>query len=268
MKKCLGVLIIGFILCLLLLFCGCDFGNNKKQEFETKETTVDFSLYSNHGSFGDDGITWVEKSDYTGVKYGYIDRDGNFIIPLTSEIVYAKNFYKGFAIIWYTHDNMWNGDCAIINTKGEVVATFEKHAACDLITLNNGNIYLETGGSEASMFCVSTCEFVSVPLARYWTDVSLGYHEGLLLIDGRYSNYDDEEGVRYIDENGEVVLHLEKSNQYYRKIKGASVFENGKATVFFLGQNLELYKVTIDKTGKWLDEPVSAWDDEVYWGKR
>lgn len=267
MKKSFKVLIIGFVFVLtLLLLCGCDYGDNKKQEFETEETRVDFSIYNDHGSFGEEGITWVKKSDYSGVCYGYIDRDGNYIMPLTSKIVRAENFRKGLAVIWYTCDLMGNGDCAIINTEGKVLATFEMHARTDRWHLNNGNIYLGLSTS-ASMFCVSTSEFVTVPLIDTMkTSPSDGYHEGLLLTYGYYPKTNGEKGVRYIDENGKIVLHLEKTSSYYRSIRGASVFSGGKATVFFIGQDRELYKVTIDKTGKWLDEPVPAREEETYWG--
>ena len=271
----LFLLVMGILVSVIGCTSGRDVGYNNHSysdgainEFEPVETTIDFSLYSDHGDFGDDGITWVEKSDYTGTKYGYIDRDGNFIMPLTDKIVKAENFHKGFAVIWYTCDLFSNGDCAIINTKCEVVATFKHHAITKRYRFDNGNMYLGESTS-ASMFCASTCEFVTVPLIDVIdTSPSIGYNEGLLLTYGCYPSTSGEKGVRYIDENGKIVLHLEKTNQYYRAIRGASIFSNGKATVFFIGQDRKLYKVTIDKTGKWLDEPVSARDDDVYWGRR
>ena len=65
------------------------------QQSTENQETVDLSEYEEYGSFkGEDyenQIAWVIKSDYNGRRYGYINRKGEFVIPLSSDIRYLTN---------------------------------------------------------------------------------------------------------------------------------------------------------------------------------
>lgn len=70
---------------------------------------LDLSQYSSWGHFAEDGLMWVEKSDYTGKQFGYINYKGEVAIPFTSEIAYAYDFVSSYAIVSYGNDEIDNG---------------------------------------------------------------------------------------------------------------------------------------------------------------
>ncbi len=92
--------------------------------------SLDLSQYTSWGSFGADGLMWVEKSDYTGKQFGYIDYQGNLVIPFSSEIVTPGDFEAGYAIVSYEYDGlgMGNGIRGIMDTTGEIKLKFDNHA--------------------------------------------------------------------------------------------------------------------------------------------
>ncbi len=229
--------------------------------------TLDLSEYTNRGDFGEDGIMWVEKSDYTGKLYGYIDYRGNVIVPLTEEIVSPGNFDNGLAIVAYENDPFGNGRNGIIDTNGNVVGEFRKTAISKINHLSNGNILLdaidiydnEEGGTY--MFCKNSGHFAPLPIPAWQSANSVDFSDGLLLI---YSNH-REEVVAYFDENGNCVIDLENDDKYYGSIRYAERFENGQATVTFGGKDQNLYTVVIDKTGNWITEPEYISEYDANW---
>lgn len=224
--------------------------------------TLDLSQYSSWGSFGLDGIMWVEKADYAGKQIGYIDYNGNEIVPLTDTIKRACDFYNGLAIVLYEEEVWNNGMRGIINTQGEVVAKYENHAATKYNHLNNGNIVFSSdidiegksySGGNAYMFVKATGDFVEVPVPAWQSIETIDYSDGLLLI---YSNYYVDPGAKYFDEEGNCVLDLDNSSEYYKEVMFASDFVDGEATVNFVGMDRDWYTVKIDKSGAWKTEPV------------
>lgn len=232
--------------------------------------TLDLSMYTNWGEFGMDGIMWVEKSDYTGKSIGYIDYHGNEIIPLSSEIIRAYNFNEGLAIIVFDEDIFSNGHRAIINTKGDILAKYEHNAITKYNHLNNGNIVFSSdivisdynfSGQNAYLFIKSSGKFVEIPVPAWQTIETIDYSDGLLFV---YSNGYVNPGAKYFDENGNCVIDLDNSNEYYKgSVLYASDFQNGEATVHFKGLDDNYYTVQIDKTGAWKTEPVKFSKDDT-----
>ncbi len=223
--------------------------------------TLDLSQYTRWGSFGEDGLMWVEKSDYTGKRIGYIDYKGNEVIPLIDTIERACNFHNGLAIFMYEEDIMGNGQCAIIDTHGEILARFEKNATTKYNCLKNGNIIFSNdieiqggsySGKNAYMFVKIRGDFVEVPVPAWQSIETIDYSDGLLLI---YSNYYIDPGAKYFDEEGKCVLDLDNSSEYYKEVVFASDFVNGEATVNFVGMDGNWYMVQIDKSGVWKTDP-------------
>ncbi len=228
---------------------------------------LDLSKYSGHGRFAEDGIMWVKMSDYTGTKYGYIDYNGNFIVPLSEEISGASNFYNGLAIVYFSESLRYFG--VIINTKGESISFFEYYAVSKWNYLNNGNIYFTDVAVEgkydydACMFCKETGEFVVMPYPGRSSIGSIDYSDGLLLV---YSKSGDYSITGYFDSQGNCVIDLNNSNQYYKWVKYAERFRKGEATVTFVGLDEEWYKVKINKKGEWISEPeqISEYDAKTF----
>lgn len=232
--------------------------------------TLDLSMYTDWGEFGMDGLMWVEKSDYTGKAIGYIDYHGNEIIPPSSEIIRAHNFNEGLAIIVFDEDVFGNGLRAIINTNGDILAKYEHNAITKYNHLNNGNIVFSSdivvydydfSGQNAYLFIKSSSEFVEIPTPAWQTIETIDYSDGLLLV---YSNGYVNPGAKYFDENGNCVIDLDNSNEYYQgAVLYASDFQNGEATVHFKGLDSNYYTVQIDHTGAWKTEPIKISKDET-----
>lgn len=288
-------------------------------KFEPNENTDDnsevniyeslklYEKYSDWGSFGEDGLTWVEISDYTGRQLAYIDTLGNIVIEVPSNIDIVTDFHKGLALLIDNTTSWGDGILYIIDTKGEIVGKCEKSAATERKFLNNGNIYfgyvspfdkklsappspidteleilygcdlgiepetpnenIETFVSSKNyLFCKNTGKFVAMPWAE---EISvLDYSDSLLLVHSEISLPCYTSGYRYFDFDGNCVLDLNTSNEYYKEIMYASDFENGEAVVVFVGLDRNWYEVIIDKTVKWITEPEKTSRDYVlrnYW---
>lgn len=221
---------------------------------------LDLSQYSRWGCFGVDGIMWVEKSSYAGKQLGYIDYTGNVIFPLRDSIEVVEEFHNGLAIFYYEVDIMGNGHCGIINTRGEIVAEYEAHAITKRKFLNNGNIYFvdvtpqgtHRSSSNAYMFCKDTNKFVEMPIPAWNSLDNIDYSDDLILV---YSNYYINPGVKYFDSEGNCVIDLDNSNEYYKSIIYAERFHDGEANITFKGMDDNWYIVKINKSGEWINEP-------------
>lgn len=260
--------VFSWILCVLLvavLLTACGIDDVDEPE-SNSYANIDLSQYSEYGALTDDGIMWVKKSGYDDVEYGYINSKGEYIIPLSSEITYAHDFRNGFAIAEF--DDHWDGTlCKIYNIHGEVVGHFFKNARTTINYLNNGNIYLNealteetTKASAAYMFCAKSNKIVEMPIPYFgmWTP---DYSDGLMLV---FSYYMDG-AIKYFDSDGNCVLDLEESCEY--SVVYATDFVDGKASITFLGKDGEHYIVDIDKTGRWLSEPVVTYEGKTFWNK-
>ncbi len=238
---------------------------------------LDLSKYSAYGAFGFDGLMWVEMSDYTGKKFAYIDYNGDVIIDFPAEIAGCGNFENGLALFYYELDIMGNGYCGIIDTKGNVLNRFEKKSATEIIRLNNGNIYFtyiipkdvyvevyDGNATETYMYCKGKNEFVEMPEVN--NDIG-DYSEGLLRVSHSGFDYEfdwlinlDGKATCYYDENGNISLILERSNEYYKEILSADDFYNGRARIVFVGMDDNYYEVYIDKKLDWVTEPQQVSD--------
>lgn len=261
--KLFGFTLSIFFVSILLTACGMNGVDEPKSDLYNN---IDLSQYSEYGTHTNDGIIWVKKSSYAGVEYGYIDSNGEYVIPLSNEITYAHNFEKGFAIVEF--DDHWDGTlCKIYNTSGNAVAHFFKNGRTTINYLNNGNIYLceasteeTTRASAAYMFCAESNKLVEMPLpySSWW---SPDYSDGLMLV---FSYYMDG-AIKYFDSDGNCVLDLEENCEY--SVVHATDFVDGKATITFVGKDRERYKVDIDKTGRWLSEPIVTYEGKTFWNK-
>lgn len=226
---------------------------------------IDLSQYSSHGTFGDDGLMWVEISNYSGKQFGYVDRDGTMCIDLKDTVERVDNFYNGIARITYEI----GGRCAIIDTMGNVLVEYEECAVTKACELNNGNIYfadIKVNGSMSTgtyMYCKNTNKFVSMPHPAWQSIYRVDYSDGLMLVHTT-GGYDP--GTRYFDADGNCVIDVDNSNEYYKGIMYAEDFVNGQANVTFVGMDGEWYIVKIDKTGKWVNEPtkISKYDAKTF----
>ncbi len=238
--------------------------------------SLDLSQYADYGEFGDEEVIWVKKEDYTGIQYGVINKKGEFVVPLTSEIVdvHRMDFMNGFSIAYMysserasekesdptIHENF----AVIYNDKGQIVNRFEFGVHSEYEFLNNGNIYLREVipygtnyfSAVAYMFCAGSGRFVEMPLDYVHDRIGM-YSDGLLCINsGGLTGAD----IRYFDAEGNCILYLNESNEYYKHIVSASDFNNGIATIVFKGFDDNAYRVEIDKTGKWLTEPEITYE--------
>lgn len=264
--KLIKLLVVNLsIMLVVVLFTAC--GMNSDNQTETDlYANIDLSQYSEYGSLSDDGIMWVKKSGYDDVQYGYINSNGEYVVPLSNEITLLHNFQNGLAVAEF--DNRWNGTlCKIYNTSGEVVGQFFREAITSISHLNNGNIYLEgisvsedsdVAGNNAYMFCAESKKMVDMPVPTYPMD-SPDYSDGLMLV---YSNF-MVETIKYFDSDGNCVIDLVKDNDY--SVVYATDFSDGIASITFVGKDSEHYIVDIDKTGKWLTEPVVTYDGRTFW---
>ena len=296
MKKALVLIIT---LALLFSVAGCNdyYERDDDSPRKTRSTTsttkyitleewyadVDLSQFSRHGRSTENDAMWVEKSDYTGTQYGCINTKGEWIVPLTPEIVSIFNSTNydfseaGLSVVVFSHNkrkdfedtNDSGSFYGIYNSKGEIVGIFEGTGRTLVSHLNNGNVFLFSirlyGGDDAScyMFCASNNQFVQMPEPCGKTIYSLEYSDGLMLL---YSN-DRDSRAKYYDENGNCCIDLENSNPYYREVKYADDFVDGQANVNFIGQDGEWYTVKINKKGEWINEPtpISQYDS-MTWG--
>lgn len=234
---------------------------------------LDLSEYTEHGKFGEDGIMWVKKSDYTGIQCGYIDYNGKVIMPLTTGIEETTNFKDGFAIVKHKKDYLGIPGFSVIDKVGNIL--FDYYTTADIwenIIIVNKNIILarnicdsrelENNKMLSLIFFSNTNKLVKInELFLYsFEDAPISVSDGLI----RVVTYDAKKGyfshrpntIEYFDENGEVVLKIDNSsNENYEHIQYVENFIDGKAILTFEGKDENLYNVTIDKQGKWLDEP-------------
>lgn len=279
-KKILGVGVATVLVILLFFLTGCGNKNNTVTNNESKndvsesslsnigsQSQVDLSEYDDYGSFfGDDlnnQIAWVCKSDYNGRRYGYINSKGEFVIPLSTEIMtltntsdILNNYQDGKVVVSTT-----NQEIIIYDTKGEVVTKYENAGgAHESKNLSNGNILITGQGlyPDAYMYIASNNEIIKLPYTDPITCQG-NYSDGLLAceVEGK--------GIIYLDEQGNEKLRIDTSdNSAYMAVLEGSSFENGKATITFQGRDYKKYEVNIDKNGEWLDEPILVDDDIGY----
>ena len=233
---------------------------NESQE----EILVDLSDYEETGEFTEDGIAWVYKEGYNGKGCGYINKNGEFVIPIQEDILQTDldglsinydDYHNGIVLIarnedWgkYTitaYDTDGN-DVSNMETKNPYIRIQRFQGVKNPFIFLNGNNYIY---SEVYIFDMNTKEFKQVREKDFW-QFGDNFGDGLLYC---YS----EGSIIYLDENGDEALKITTdSNENYVGIEEASDFINGEATLLFRGKDGNEYTVTIDKTGKWLDEPV------------
>lgn len=225
---------------------------------------LDLSEYTEHGKFGEDGIMWVKKSDYTGVKYGYMNFNGEYIIPLTEEIVEPGNYNCGFVAVVNDNSSIKKG-CSFFDAKGKCLFSYYSwdfegitHISDEIIIFSN--IDFSSSGS-----AYDYKDFIYWVKTDTFTDVSDTYDdknyfsisEDLLRI--IYRNRSVSYRFEFYDMTGKLKLGIdEKSNENYKFVHYVDNFIDGKSTLWFVGQDKEFYSVTIDKNGNWLDEPKVA----------
>lgn len=294
MKKILAIVITAL---LLFLSIGCK--EQRPQDVSEQKTNsdglltleelyseVDLSQYSAYGSSTENKVMWVEKSNYAGKMYGCINTNGEYIVPLTSEIKEISNYDfspEGFSVVIFNPskrvDTAYGVEYerefgAIYNLKGEIVNKFELVGISSWRYLNNGNIFFENidpygtlshSSSNAYMFCIKTGELVEMPIPAGQSSSTIEYSDDLMLI---YSNYYKNPGAKYYDHDGNCCIDLDNSNEYYKEVMYADNFINGQANVNFIGLDGNWYKVKIDKKGEWITEPkqISKYDAETFSG--
>lgn len=314
MKKVSSKKLVGILCLLLVVtigFVGCGNPDNNRQEIELSQDTssreeilpdqdgnpysthkivdgetiveydysevydkLELAEYTEHGKFGEDGIMWVKKSDYSGIQYGYIDYNGNMIVSLTSDIAEVSDFKDGFAIIKHKKDYVGFPKFSVIDKVGNIL--FDYYTTADIgerVTLVNKNIIvvsnvcdsidLKNAKITSYVFFSNTNKLVKISELSLCSveDAPISVSDGLI----RVVTYDAKKGtiyhrpntIEYFDENGEVVLKIDNSsNENYEHIQYVENFVDGKAILTFEGKDENLYNVTIDKQGEWLDEPV------------
>ncbi len=243
------------VLFMFISFAACGMSSVDETQ-QDLYANIDLSQYSEYGSLSDDGIMWVKKSGYDDVEYGYINSNGEYVVPLSNEMTLPHDFQNGFAVAEF--GDQWQGTlCKIYNPYGEVVAQFFRTGLTIMEHLNNGNIYLKgvsvddafaAEENKAYMFCAESKKMVGMP---YTTDY-IDYSDGLMLVCSDYM----EKTIKYFDSDGNCVLDLVTNSEYSVYI--ATDFVNGKANIAFVGKDGKNYTVDIDKTGKWLTEPVAV----------
>ncbi len=250
-------------------------------DYNAVYNTLDLSQYENWGAFGEDGLMWVEKSDYTGKQFGYIDYTGDVVIPFSSEIVTPGDFQHGFAIVAYERDGfgMGNGVHGVIDTTGEVKLKFNNHAVSEWYRSSNGNIVFvgihlmddpTYNPSKNYLFCGKTGKTIEIPGGSVNND-GMYYSDGLLRTyrtDWDTPNKNNAVGYievfTFYDENGVETLTIDtNSSEYYKSLIYVEDFVDEKSMVYFWGLDRNYYKVQIDKSGNWISEPIKIDEEEV-----
>ncbi len=240
---------------------------------------LDLSEYTEHGKFGEDGIMWVKKSDYTGVQYGYIDYNGNIIMPLTSEIEEVDDFNDGFSSIKYKKDFFGFPKFSVINTAGKIL--FDYYTTADIgerVLVVNDNIVMAYNVAESidinakftnTIYFSKTDTLINIDKVNLCSieNAPIMVSDGLIRIatyEWKGVAYHSPCTVRFYDENGELVLKIDdNSNDNYEYIQYIENFIDGKTTLTFKGKNNKFYNVTINKQGEWLDEPIEVQENSI-----
>lgn len=180
-------------------------------------------------SSGDSGKLYVIKQDG---KYGYIAGNGNVIIkPI---YIIAKDFAEGVAPV-KIQEGVWS----IINTKGEIIATWKNVDEID--EFSEGLAVVRKG---AKYGYIDKNELV-IPLKF---DNAKEFSEGLAVVAIREGNTVMEKlhnaKYGYIDKNGNVVINCQ--------FRSAGNFKEGVAPVLSSGPGFRWGY--IDKTGQYVLE--------------
>lgn len=254
-----------------------EINSGKNEEEKEDDDGYDFSAYEEHGTFSE-GLAWVTVSDYTGIRKGYINESGEFVIPLSEQYKTLRDFQYGTAVVTLKAEHSYYGNVIVINKNGEELARIDETCGSDVRYkyLNNGNIVfgypLATGiAQDWYMYIASTSEMKQLNSEDgnvILADKCADYSEGLLYSGDSFTSMAaNGSSVHFVDENGNLALYLGRSiqgketNENYKAVLSASDFKNGKSDIIFLGQNNESYVVTIDKIGNWLTEPKEVDND-------
>ena len=178
----------------------------------------------------------------------------------TSDGEPAYDYHNGLAVIKIDSSRRISG---ILDEDGNTLAKFVDKSTGKVKYLNNGNIFFTDIGldiqdpahakTQSYMFCKSSGEFVEMPTPAYNYASKINYSDGLMIV---YSNGRGEVGTKYFDGDGNCVIDLDNSNKNYLDVTWASGFDHSEAVVFFTGTDKNYYRVFIDKTGKWIKDPV------------
>jgi hypothetical protein len=144
-----------------------------------------------------------------GDKYGFIDREGNFPIPLQNKVSYGPPFYQGYALVWNSEGK---GD--LIDKSGAVICDFRYRSISPFsegLAVVDVNIQGEAplgatvdpkhpeGGTRAAGFIDKTCKIVIEPQYEF----AGSFSEGLAPVGiGIRPNMK----VGYIDKTGAVII--------------------------------------------------------------
>ena len=251
--------------------------NSSSKSNQSDDDDFDFSAYESHGKFSD-GLAWVKVSDYSGEKMGYINKNGEYVIPLSDKYKTLRDFENGTAVVTLKSERSIYGNILVINTKGEELARIEDDCGSDVKykSLNNGNILFGyplsmSIAQDWYMYIAKTKTLINLSADNnnvVLTDKCADYVEGLLYSGDEFNSFAaDGCSVRFLDEEGNCALYLGRSteqrpsNENYKEVYSASDFKDGKSNIIFLGQNNKRYTVTVDKQGNWQNEPKEV-DDQ------
>ena len=150
------------------------------------------AIYDSVGPFFDNGLASVSQ----GGKFGFIDRTGKVVIPLTYD--YAYIFEGGKAVVEL------NGKVGVINTEGKVIIPF-KYERVDVDSKNRHLILVKLHGKYG--FVDNKGEIV-IPLI-YDSAISFGYP----LIEGEpeveIARVKQGGKIGFIDFNGNIKAPIE-----------------------------------------------------------
>jgi|GEM_PF-2413185 len=176
----------------------------------------------------------------------------------TSADIESYDYHFGLTVVCVDKSaNIWG----VVDTNETVLVKFIRKDG-KVRFLNNGNIFFTSVSINlqdptfddfcSCMFCKNTGKLVKMPEPAFNYASTIDYSDDLMII---YSNNRKNSGTKYFDPDGNCVLDLDNSNENYLTVTWASGFEDNEAVVYFKGTDKNIYRVTIDKTGKWLNEP-------------
>ena len=216
---------------------------------------LDLSQYTEHGEFGDDGIMWVKKSDYTGTQYGYINFKGDYIVRLTGNIKELGEFKYGYATMIFN-----DLKCVFIDTKGNKIYEYSlptQFIGTEHLTYINNNVFLFdniTTANKKVIFLTESNKFVDVSDGSVLDETKISVSDNMLRVP-KYRSA-SKWYIEYYNLDGDLELCIDKnSHEYYDEIIFTSDFQNGVASVKFKGLDNSYYMVNIDRKGVWQNEP-------------
>lgn len=209
------------------------------QEYlKVKAKIESYGTYASYVKRFSEGLAPIERYlkdfEHNEMQYGYIDIEGNIVIPFNSDWKIARDFNEGIAFVEF-NSNVPGGNTAIIDKTGKELARFDSYSTG---TFSEGvALFTNKENTVEKLYMIDTQGNIKKLSVGYATNHHK-FKEGLCCV------YDYDNRYYYINKNGQIEIDLSEYKTY-----SASDFENGQAELIMKGADKEYYTVIIDRQG-------------------